>query len=133
MSPVRAWPRYPVVYEINTWVWLRELRHAAGHPVTLDTVPSRAWDALAALGVDAVWLMGVWERSPEGRRIALANPSNLADFQSALPGFSEADALQRFGNRGVAGFLQKPYTAPVLARTIKQALKTPVVSASRPT
>ena len=31
------------------------------------------WDAIAALGFDAVWLMGVWERSPAG--IAIANPT----------------------------------------------------------
>ena len=64
------------------------------------------------------------------KRILLVRPDARVVVSS---GFSEADALQRFGNRGVAGFLQKPYTAPVLARTIKQALKTPVVSASRPT
>jgi hypothetical protein len=33
------------------------------------------WDDLAALGVDAVWLMGVWRRSPAGIGIALTNRS----------------------------------------------------------
>jgi hypothetical protein len=88
-----SWPRYPVVYEVNTWLWLRELGDASGRPVTLDTVPAAEWDALAGLGIDAVWLMGVWERSPEGRRIALENPGNIAEFRRALPDFSEADAV----------------------------------------
>ena len=35
------------------------------------TCPRAEWDALAALPVDAVWLMGVWERSPAGLAIAL--------------------------------------------------------------
>jgi two-component system, chemotaxis family, CheB/CheR fusion protein len=38
--------------------------------------------------------------------------------------FTEAEALRRFGDRRLAGFLQKPYTASVLARKIKQALRT---------
>jgi len=38
-------------------------------------------------------------------------------------GFSEIDALRRFHDRGLAGFLQKPYTATALARKLKQALR----------
>jgi CheY-like chemotaxis protein len=38
-------------------------------------------------------------------------------------GFSESDALRRFSGQGLAGYLQKPYTAAVLARKIKQALR----------
>ena len=45
-----------------------------GRPLRLDEVPGAAWDALAALPVDAVWLMGVWQRSPAGLRIALEDP-----------------------------------------------------------
>jgi PAS domain S-box-containing protein len=39
-------------------------------------------------------------------------------------GFSEIDALRRFHDRGLAGFLQKPYTATALGRKLKQALRT---------
>ena len=42
----------------------------AGAPVTLADVPADEWDAVAGAGVDAVWLMGVWERSPAGAAIA---------------------------------------------------------------
>jgi Alpha amylase, catalytic domain len=87
------WQRHPVLYEINTWVWLHELSEAAGRPLTLGTVPAAEWDGLAGLGVDAVWLMGVWERSPEGLRIALGNPALLADFRRALPDFTEIDVV----------------------------------------
>ena len=64
--------RYPLIYEINTWVWLSELSRRAGAPIDLASVPESEWDAVAALGFDAVWLMGVWERSPAGISIALA-------------------------------------------------------------
>jgi PAS domain S-box-containing protein len=45
-------------------------------------------------------------------------------------GFSQSDAMQRFAGRGVAGYLQKPYTAAVLARKMKQALRGDVTAAS---
>jgi hypothetical protein len=90
---VATWPKHPLIYEINTVVWLRELGDAAGRPVTLATVPAAAWDGIAALGFDAVWLMGAWERSPAGRRVALANPGLLADFRRALPDWTEADVV----------------------------------------
>ena len=86
-----SWARYPTLYEINTWVWLAELSAKAGKPVHLDSVPSAEWDAIAALGFDAVWLMGVWERSPAGIAIANRNPGLLEDFRRALPDFRPED------------------------------------------
>jgi hypothetical protein len=85
------WPRHPVVYEINTWVWLEEQSRTAGRRITLADVPAAEWDRLAGLGADAVWLMGVWERSPAGLRIALANPGLRDDFRKALPDVGEPD------------------------------------------
>ena len=86
-----VWPRYPTLYEINTWVWLAELGAKIGSPIDLSSVPSAEWDAIAALGFDAVWLMGVWERSPAGVAIANENPNLQADFRRALPDFRPQD------------------------------------------
>ena len=86
-----TWPRYPTIYEINTWVWLSELSAKAGRSVDLGSVPSSEWDAIAAYGFDAVWLMGVWERSPAGISIANRNQSLLSDFRRALPDFRPED------------------------------------------
>ena len=68
------WPRYPTLYEFNTWVWLSELSPKTGVAVDLGG-SLEEWDALAKLGFDAVWLMGVWERSPMG--IAIANQNTI--------------------------------------------------------
>src|SRR5262252_4593471 len=84
-------PRYPTLYEINTWVWLSELSTKAGRLVDLSSVPSAEWDAIAAYGFDAVWFMGVWERSPAGIAIANRNEGLLADFLRALPDFRSED------------------------------------------
>ncbi len=88
---MNAWPTYPVVYEINTWVWLSELGQKCQRRVNLATVPKEEWDAIAAQGFDAVWLMGVWQRSPAGIRISMRNAGLLDDFRRALPDFSAKD------------------------------------------
>jgi hypothetical protein len=85
------WPRYPTLYEINTWVWLAELGQKYGQAIDLTSVPDAEWDALASYGFDAVWFMGVWERSPAGIAIANQNPSLLEDFRRALPDFQMSD------------------------------------------
>jgi hypothetical protein len=81
----------PFVYELNTWVWLGELGARAGRSVGLGDVPAEEWDAIAALGFDAVWPMGVWERSPAGIAIALENPGLVESFRAALPDFRPED------------------------------------------
>jgi Alpha amylase, catalytic domain len=88
---VSIWPRYPTLYEINTWVWLFELSLRTGTSVDLGTVPADEWDTIAKFGFDAVWLMGVWERSPAGISIANQNKNLVDDFRRALPDFSPAD------------------------------------------
>ena len=88
---MNPWPRYPVIHEINTWVWLDELSRRYGKAVDLATVPKSDWDALGAHGFDAVWFMGVWERSPAGIDISMRNAGLLADFSRALPDFKVAD------------------------------------------
>ncbi|MER7564817.1 alpha-amylase [Streptomyces sp. NPDC097941] len=80
-----------VIYEINTLVWLGELSHRYGRPVTLGDVPGEVWDGVAPPGVDTVWLMGVWQRSPAGLEIALRDQGLMASFREALPGLTGAD------------------------------------------
>ncbi len=88
-----SWPPRPVIYEINTWVWLNELSRHSQRAITLGSVPAEQWDAIASLGVDAVWLMGVWERSPEGIRIANENADLQADFRRVLLDYTSADNI----------------------------------------
>jgi Alpha amylase, catalytic domain len=84
-------PSRPTIYEINTAVWLERL--GRGRPITLDEVADADWDALAALPVNAVWLMGVWRRSAEGLRIALADPALDAANRAALPDLRPEDVI----------------------------------------
>ena len=59
----------------------------------LSTVPDEEWDAIAEAGFDAVWLMGVWERSPAGVAVALANHDLVRAFASALPDWVPGDVV----------------------------------------
>jgi glycosidase len=86
-----AWLRNPALYEINTWIWLSELTARNGRRIDLGSVPAAEWDRLTAFGVNAVWLMGVWERSPAARAIANQNQNLLHEFQRALPDFRPED------------------------------------------
>lgn len=88
---VSVWPRYPTIYEINTWVWLSDLNKKYGKSVDLSCVPTEEWDAIAAYAFDAVWFMGVWERSPAGIAIANRNQGLRDDFGRALPDFCSED------------------------------------------
>src|SRR3954468_7750761 len=68
------------IYEVNTAVFLAGRR--------LEDID---WDFLP--DVDAVWLMGVWERSPAGLSIALADPGLVAGMRSALPDLRDEDVI----------------------------------------
>ncbi len=88
---MKTWSKYPVIYEINTWVWLGELSLKYQRPVDLASVPVHEWEAIAAHGFDAVWFMGVWERSPAGIDVSMHNKGLLEDFRRALPDFVAKD------------------------------------------
>jgi hypothetical protein len=88
---VSVWPRNPSLYEINTRPWVSELARKYGQDLDLSCVPSAEWDAIAAFGFDAVWFMGVWERSPAGIAIANRNENLLECFHRALPDFRSED------------------------------------------
>jgi hypothetical protein len=88
-----GWPDRPVIYEVNTAVWLAELSRITGRQVTLASVPDSAWDAVTPERTDAVWLMGVWERSPDGLALTNANPGLLESFREALPDVRAQDII----------------------------------------
>jgi hypothetical protein len=83
----------PFLYEINTWPWLEAISRNEGVAIDLGSVPDRYWDEIADLGFDAVWLMGVWQRSPAGIAIALSNDGLLASFRAALADWQPDDVV----------------------------------------
>ena len=84
---------HPHLYEINTWAWLERMSSQLGRFIQLEEVPDSAWDSIAERGFNIVWLMGVWRRSPESRRITLADSANFPQFDRALPGWKPNDVI----------------------------------------
>ncbi len=91
-STLRLQP-HPHLYEINTYAWLERMSADLGRLIQLEDVPDSTWDSIAERGFDIVWLMGVWRRSPESRRIMLEDPGNFPQFDRALPGWKPADVI----------------------------------------
>lgn len=83
---------HPLIYEINTWAWLTALSRRYSRPITLESIPTEVYDALAEWGFDAIWLMGVWERSPAARDLA-RRPQTLDEYRRALPDLKTADVV----------------------------------------
>jgi hypothetical protein len=85
--------RKPVLYEINTRVWLGELSVEQGRPIGLEDVPGEQIERIASLGADSVWLMGVWRTGDEAVAIARNHPGLDGEYRRALPEFIQDDVV----------------------------------------
>ena len=91
-KPQIEWIKNPKIYEINTWPWLNSLSEIYNFSVTLDNIPEDVFDQEIKY-FDAVWLMGVWERSPASRKIALEHPELQKEYHKALHDFNDVDVV----------------------------------------
>lgn len=86
------WSKHPIIYEIDTWPWLHELSEINNLPITLNDVPADILDNELSF-FDAIWFMGVWERSPASKKIALEHPDLQSGYHKALHDFSDRDVV----------------------------------------
>ena len=85
-----AWSQNPKIYEINTWVWLNSLSERFDESIDLGTVPDVVIEELARYKFDAIWLMGVWYRSPA----VVASAMNYKhEYEGALPDITDEDII----------------------------------------
>lgn len=82
---------HPLLYQINTRCWLRELSDAAGHDVNLDDVPEPEFARWRELGFTHIWLMGVWTTGPKCRTMALKEPNLIHAYNEIIPGWRDED------------------------------------------
>ena len=109
----KNWMPNVVMIAKSTLVWLDQLSKKYQSPITrLDQIPDEELDFLAEAGFNALWLIGVWERSPASARIkqicgnqdAAASAYSLMDYEIAgeIGGWEALDNLRRrAGMRGV--------------------------------
>lgn len=90
---ISGWRKNPIIYEINTWTWLHGLSVKYGRSITLGSVPDEELDRLSNWRFDAIWLMGVWERSPAGRKISQEHPGLQSEYRRALDDYAPEDVV----------------------------------------
>ncbi|MGN6137156.1 MAG: alpha-amylase family glycosyl hydrolase [Aureliella sp.] len=83
--------RYPLLYQINTRVWMTELSRGLGRRATLDDIPDSELDRVAELRFDWVWMLSVWQTGPAARQVSRDNPQWRTEFQHTLPDLREED------------------------------------------
>jgi glycosidase len=83
------WMPKCVLIAKNIYVWLDQLSRKYQRPIKqLDQIPDEELELLSRLGMNGLWLIGIWERSPASQRIkqlcgntdAVASAYSLADY-----------------------------------------------------
>ena len=91
-SPDSSWMPHVVLLAKSTYVWLDQLSVRFKREVRrLDQIPDEVLDELASWGFNALWLIGLWERSRaserikhlSGQRDAVASAYAVYDYQIA--------------------------------------------------
>jgi glycosidase len=112
-SADEEWMVRTVMLAKSTYVWLDQLSRAHGRAITrLDQIPDEELDVLARRGFNALWLIGLWERSRASQRVkqlcgnpeAVASAYSLYDYVIAadLGGPTAYASLRdRAGARGI--------------------------------
>ncbi len=101
------WMRELVLGARNAHVWLDQLARSTGREIArLDQVPEAELARLAELGLTAVWLVGVWQRSPASRAIKrrCGNPRAEASAY-AISDYGVAEDLG--GDEALAGLQEQ--------------------------
>jgi glycosidase len=83
--------RYPLLYQINTRVWLTELSQNLGRTATLDDIPDAELDRLAEKGFDWIWLLSVWQTGAAAQKVSRENQEWRREFQETLPDLRDED------------------------------------------
>ncbi len=81
----------PILYQINTRCWLRELSDAGHAKITLANVPESEFARWHELGFTHIWLMGVWTTGPKSRAQSLSVPELVESYRKLLPDWTEND------------------------------------------
>ena len=88
---MKASSAHPLIYQVNTRVWLTELSKSLGRPATLDDIQDAEMVRLAETGFDWVWFLSVWQTGPAAQQVSRSNAGWRKEFQETLPDLREED------------------------------------------
>ena len=80
-TPDQDWMPRVILLAKNIYVWLDQLSREYRRPITrLDQIPDQEFIKMTSRGINALWLIGIWKRSPASRKIkhACGNPEAIA-------------------------------------------------------
>lgn len=81
------------LYEIHTATFLNKLSRKYDRRITLGSIPEEEIQRLINLGINCIWLMGVWTRSNTARDIALNDQQFISEIENSLPDFRQEDLI----------------------------------------
>ena len=84
---------HPLLYELNTRCWLRELSERTGKTITLANVPESEFAGWRRCGFTHIWLMGLWQTGPRSRAQSLAQPATRRACRELLPDCTDHDIV----------------------------------------
>nr|MCU0709979.1 alpha-amylase family glycosyl hydrolase [Pirellula sp.] len=84
-------PNNPVLYQVNTRVWLTELSRVMGREATLDDIPDSELDRWAEQGFDWIWFLSVWQTGPTAQQVSRNKPEWRQEFEETLPDLCDQD------------------------------------------
>jgi hypothetical protein len=101
----KDWMPSLVLLAKNALVWLHQLSITHNRPIKrLDEIPDSELDSIASRGINGLWLIGIWQRSPASEKIkrlcgnpeAAASAYSLFDYEIAweLGGWEALDKLR---------------------------------------
>lgn len=82
---------YPMLFQLNTRVWLTQRSAELGHTATLDNITDDDLDKIQSLGFEWVWLLSVWQTGAEGQRVSRSNAAWRKEFQETLTDLRDED------------------------------------------
>jgi glycosidase len=85
--------RHPLLYQVNTRVFLQERGAALGRRATFDDIPDSWLDEVAGQGFAWLWFLGVWQTGAAARQVSRSNAKLRAAFTAELPDVRDDDVV----------------------------------------
>ena len=79
----------PKLFEINTRVWIKRF----GNNIKLSQIPEDYFKQLADKGIEIIWLMGIWQTSPEVIEKSCFTIDLISAYNKALPDWKKEDVI----------------------------------------
>jgi len=85
--------QHPLLYQLNTRIYLRERSAALGRPATFADIPDTLLDQLKTLGYEWLYLLGIWQTGSAAPKLSRSDPNVRAGCQESLPDFKDEDII----------------------------------------